>query len=166
MSSYLINRSGVDQVSVEFMQTGRSETSCSLHNDLLDGTKQYHFCVDSMNIPLNNTPLNRHKGTELFRILRRNVGTNIELEDLNTSINIADIVAENTVLAGIIQQIVDDNATLAGFLVDLTDETAELPLLQTVLDDETAELAPLLIDLNNQEDTLVLLLRVKLVNPA
>lgn len=140
MSSYLINRSGVDQVSVEFMQTGRSETSCSLHNDLLDGTKQYHFCVDSMNIPLNNTPLNKHKGTELFKILRRNVGTNIELEDLNTSINIADIVAENTGLAGIIQQIADENLTLDGLLVDLNNAVGAIAIAaaQLAYDDQVA----------------------------
>ena len=79
MSIPVINRSGVDQVTAEFIQTGRGETSCTLNTDLLDGEKQYHFCVDSWNIPLNNTPMNKYRGKTLFTIFRRNVGQTLEL---------------------------------------------------------------------------------------
>ena len=80
MSNYIINRNGVDLVEIEFVQTGREDTSVTLNNDLLDGEKKYSFCVDSWNIPLNNTPLNRYRGQTLFTVFRRNVGTDLETQ--------------------------------------------------------------------------------------
>lgn len=80
MSNYIINRTGVDLVEIEFVQTGREDTSVTLNNDLLDGEKKYNFCVDSWNIPLNNTPLNRYRGQTLFTVFRRNVGTILETQ--------------------------------------------------------------------------------------
>ena len=85
--SAILNRNGVDQISIEFLQTGRSETECTFNQDTLDGQKEYMFCVDSWNVPLNGTPLNRYRGQELFTIFKRNAGTNIEVQ---SNIAIAD----------------------------------------------------------------------------
>ena len=78
MTTVEINRSGTDQVTLEVVQSGSSESSVSLRHDLLDGNKQYHFCVSSLSVPLNGAPIFKLTGpVELFRIERRNIGQSI-----------------------------------------------------------------------------------------
>ena len=75
MTSVAINRIGTDQVILELMQTGSSETSCNLRHTLLDDKLSYMFTVDNLSVPLNRAPINPVAGhTELFRVLRRNQG--------------------------------------------------------------------------------------------
>ena len=75
MTSVAINRVGSDQTVLELIQTGKSETSCSLQHYLLDDKLSYMFSVTSLSVPLNRAPINPVGGfTELFRVRRRNVG--------------------------------------------------------------------------------------------
>ena len=78
MSNFTVNRNGLDQVTLEFMTTGRSEGSVNLRDALLDESKNYVFCVDHLNAPLDGVPINKTLGTELFRVLRRNVGQTLD----------------------------------------------------------------------------------------
>ena len=79
MTSVLINKTGTDQTTIEFMQTGSDETSVSLRHNLLDDKLNYMFSVSNLSIPLNNAPISPVKTqTELFRVMRRNVGQSIE----------------------------------------------------------------------------------------
>ena len=70
MSNFTVNRNGLDQVTLEFMTTGRSEGSVNLRDALLDESKNYVFCVDHLNAPLDGVPITKTLGTELFRVLR------------------------------------------------------------------------------------------------
>ena len=47
MTTAILNRHNVESVVCEFIQTGRDETMTTLTEDLLDGTKEYIFCVDN-----------------------------------------------------------------------------------------------------------------------
>ena len=79
MTSVQINKSGTDQTTIEFMQTGSSETSVSLRHNLLDDKLNYMFTVSNLSVPLNNAPISPVKTeTELFRVMRRNVGLSVE----------------------------------------------------------------------------------------
>ena len=74
----MINRHGLDQVTLEFQTTGRSECSVSLQEALLSESLDYVFCVDSLNIPLDLVPICPETDKELFRVIRRNVGTTLD----------------------------------------------------------------------------------------
>ena len=78
MSQFVINKSGTDQVTLEMMAHGSSESSANLKHEILDPRLKYVFCVDSLNVPLNACPINPITNQELFRVLRRNVGTSID----------------------------------------------------------------------------------------
>ena len=81
MTTVEINRSGTDQVTLEIVQSGSSESSVSLRHDLLDGKKQYNFCISSLSVPLNGAPIFKLTApVELFRIERRNVGQSINAD--------------------------------------------------------------------------------------
>lgn len=78
MSNFTVNRNGLDQVTLEFTTTGRSECSVNLKEALLDEKKEYVFSVDHLNVPLDEVPITNNKDdVELFRVLRRNVGTSL-----------------------------------------------------------------------------------------
>ena len=79
MSQFQINKSGTDQVSVEFSTTGSSEATINLKNEILDQRLKYVFCVDSLSLPLNKCPINLLSNVELFRVQRRNVGATIDV---------------------------------------------------------------------------------------
>ena len=87
MTQYLVNRSSLDEVSLELNQTGHHESSINLKEALLDDKRSYVFAVDSLIIPLNNAPIfDLEINTELFRIQRRNVGL-----QLNTNLNCGSV---------------------------------------------------------------------------
>jgi hypothetical protein len=78
MTNYQINRVGSDQVTLQLMQEGSSETSVTLRHTLLDDKLPYHFAVTSLSVPLNNAPIMQISAeTELFRIERRNAGQSL-----------------------------------------------------------------------------------------
>ena len=79
MSQFQINKSGTDQVSVEFSTTGSSEATVNLKHEILDQRLKYVFCVDSLSLPLNKCPINLLANTELFRVQRRNVGASLDV---------------------------------------------------------------------------------------
>ena len=81
MSNFIVNKTGLDQVTLEMMTTGRSEASINLQESLLDETLNYQFCVDHLNVPLNAVPINDGVGKELFRVIRRNVGESLNRDD-------------------------------------------------------------------------------------
>ena len=88
MTQYLVNRSSLDEVSLEINQTGNSEASLNLKVPLLDDKKSYVFAVDSLIVPLDNAPIfDLDNDVELFRIQRRNVGL-----QLNTNLNCGTVV--------------------------------------------------------------------------
>jgi hypothetical protein len=74
----IINRHGVEQTIIDFSQSGRDEVSCTLSDELLDGTKSYNVCVEHWSIPAETLRANTYSG-ELFTIFRRNQGELIEL---------------------------------------------------------------------------------------
>lgn len=76
MSSFVINKTGTDQVTLEMTTTGSYEASTTLRHELLDAKRSYVFCVDHLNVPLTGVTLTPFRG-EVFRVFRRNVGTNI-----------------------------------------------------------------------------------------
>ena len=89
MSTVTINRVGMDQVVVEFVQTGSHELSTSIKDELLDANKNYVFCVDSLNVPLDRVPIQPDVGIPLFTIFKRNVGQNIDAGVPNRILNIS-----------------------------------------------------------------------------
>lgn len=68
------NKVGLDEVTLQLTTTGSDQASTNLKVPLLDEKLEYSFCVDSLNVPLNFAPINKLKGSELFRIERRNQG--------------------------------------------------------------------------------------------
>ena len=80
MSNFQVNRVGLDQVTLEMTTTGRSEGSVNLRDALLDESREYVFCVDHLNAPLDAVPINHVTDQELFRVIRRNVGTTVDVE--------------------------------------------------------------------------------------
>ena len=86
MSTVLINRTGVDQVTLDISQTGRDETSVTLRHDLLDENRTYHLSVTELKADLNKSPIfNYEDDYELFRVIRRNAGENLLVAN-NTAI--------------------------------------------------------------------------------
>ena len=73
-----MNRHGLDQVTLEFQTTGRSECSVNLQEALISESLEYVFCVDSLNIPLDLVPICPETNIELFRVIRRNVGKTLD----------------------------------------------------------------------------------------
>ena len=71
---FQVNRVGLDEVTLSLETTGSNESEISLKVPLLDDKREYSFCVDRLMAPLNHAPINNLKGSELFRIERRNVG--------------------------------------------------------------------------------------------
>jgi len=84
----VINRHGVEQTVIDFSQSGRDEVSCTLTDELLDGTKSYNVCVEHWSIPAETLRANTYSG-ELFTIIRRNQGELIELPS-NYEQNVGD----------------------------------------------------------------------------
>ena len=86
MTTVQINKSGQDQVTLSLMQTGSNETSVNLRYNLLDDRLSYMFGVDSLSVPLNNAPISPVTvDTELFSVLRRDVGVWGDDADLSTA---------------------------------------------------------------------------------
>ena len=83
MSNFVINRTGLDQVTLEMSQTGSSETSVSLREPLLDESLDYVFCVDHLSVPLAGVPITSKINKELFRVVRRNASETLNF-DANT----------------------------------------------------------------------------------
>ena len=79
MTQFLVNQSGLDEVTLELNQVGSNETSINLKESLLDDKRDYVFCVDSLVVPLNNAPIFNLVGQNLFIISRRNVGTSADI---------------------------------------------------------------------------------------
>ena len=79
MTHFHTNRIGLDEVTIELSQSGKSETEVNLRHTLLDDTLDYVFSVDHLQIPLNDCPL-FVLTEELFRIERRNVGANMSTD--------------------------------------------------------------------------------------
>ena len=76
MTQYIVNKSGLDEVSLEINQTGNPESSINLKVPLLDDKKSYVFCVDNLIVPLDEAPLFKYDvGDVLFTIERRNAGS-------------------------------------------------------------------------------------------
>ena len=72
-----INRHGVDQTTIQFQQAGSNETEVTLRDVLLDEKLNYHFCVSSLLVPLDRTPIFEQSDDFIMRIVRRNVGEEI-----------------------------------------------------------------------------------------
>ena len=83
MSSFKINSVGLDEITLELNTYGKNESTCILKHNLLDENLNYMMCVDYLKVPLNKVGMFHSVGGTLFRILRRNVGTNIGTEDLS-----------------------------------------------------------------------------------
>ena len=95
MSNFVVNKNGLDQVTLEMMTTGRNEATVNLQEALLDEKLDYVFCVDHLNVPLNSVPITSAIDTELFRVIRRNVG-----ESLNNETTGANTTARSILLTG------------------------------------------------------------------
>ena len=87
MSNFVVNKNGLDQVTLEMTTTGRNEASINLKEALLDERLDYVFCVDSFTVPLDTVPINNTLDTVLFKVIRRNRG-----RTLNNALN-TDIIA-------------------------------------------------------------------------
>ena len=80
------NRIGLDEVTLELNQVGKNETEVNLKHPLLDDKKNYHFCVDNLQIPLNLCPIFDLTDVELFRIERRNVGEALTVANIDANL--------------------------------------------------------------------------------
>ena len=78
MTNFQVNKVGLDQVTLQFTTTGRSEGLINLREALLDESLEYVFCVDHLNAPLDSVPINNVTDKELFRVIRRNVGRTLD----------------------------------------------------------------------------------------
>ena len=85
MSTFIVNKNGLDSVTLEMCTTARSEASVNLREALLDEAKDYVFCVDSLNVPLDSVPINKTLNKELFRVVRRNALQTLD-KDSNSDI--------------------------------------------------------------------------------
>ena len=131
MTTVQINRVNTDQVSLELMQTGASETSVNLRHNLLDDKLNYMFAVNSLCVPLNNAPINPVSGTEeLFRVERRNVGhsqmTQAQLDSLIADASVSVFsVYENKRMYDVASLIRDLSSFARGFNQSMTLEGIE-----------------------------------------
>jgi hypothetical protein len=75
MTAVLLNRTDTDIVDLSIIQTGSEESTVMLRDTLLDGSKDYHFCVSELSVPLQNIDMFGFltSATELFSIHRRTV---------------------------------------------------------------------------------------------
>ena len=73
MTSYTINKTGIDTVTLQVQQSGSHESSVNLRHNLLDDKLDYYLGVEQLSVPMNNVPLCK-TGQEFFQIRRRNVG--------------------------------------------------------------------------------------------
>jgi len=67
-------------VTLGMIQTSSDETTVSLREALLDGSKDYHFTVSELSVPLDSCPM--HPITSefaLFSIVRRNIGIGVDI---------------------------------------------------------------------------------------
>jgi hypothetical protein len=73
MTSVLLNRADTDITDLSILQTGSEEATVNLRDALLDGSKDYHFCVSELTVPLQNIDMFGFitHATELFSIHRR-----------------------------------------------------------------------------------------------
>ena len=76
MARVVLNKIGTDIQDLTVTQTSSSETTVILNDALLLGTKDYHFGVTELSVPLTNAPMFGWMKTdqELFQIQRRNTG--------------------------------------------------------------------------------------------
>ena len=124
MTSVSINRTGTDTTELEMITTGSDEASVVLTRKLLDGSRQYHFAVTELSVPLGSTPMFPDtQKTGLFTILRRNVGESltdiaayqVTLADLTTfrAYNTDDPAGANYLTNAMILQLLE-NLNLEG----------------------------------------------------
>ena len=124
MTSVSINRTGTVTTELEMITTGSDEASVVLTRKLLDGSRQYHFAVTELSVPLGSTPMFPDtKKTGLFTILRRNVGQSltdiaayqVTLADLTTfrAYNTDDPAGANYLTNAMILQLLE-NLNLEG----------------------------------------------------
>lgn len=94
MTNVQINQVGCDLVELETIEAQSNITSFNLNEALLDGSKTYHFGVSELNCPLANTSLLGWitQATELFRVVRRNVGVSY-----NNYVDMVDDLQEHIV---------------------------------------------------------------------
>mgnify|MGYP003723990101 FL=1 len=61
-----------DLIELEISQHGANNAEVMLKDELLDGSKSYHFAVNSFSVPMKNAPINNVTAdTTLFTIHRR-----------------------------------------------------------------------------------------------
>ena len=80
MTSAVVNKVGTDVVTLQMIQTSSDETTVSLREALLDGSKDYHFTVSELSVPLDSCPM--HPITSefaLFSIVRRKIGVGVDV---------------------------------------------------------------------------------------
>ena len=57
MARVLLNKFGTDIQDLTITQNSSNETTVVLRDALLLGTKDYHFAVTELSVPLTNTPI-------------------------------------------------------------------------------------------------------------
>ena len=103
MARVVLNKIGTDIQDLSVTQTSSNETTVILNKALLLGTKDYHFGVTELSVPLTDAPMFgwMKKDTELFEIRRRKTGivfdqttqygdTHAQLNTFNAQTNVAD----------------------------------------------------------------------------
>ena len=76
MTAVILSRPGTDIVDLSLNQRGKEEITLVLKDTLLDGSRDYHFAVTELSVPLTKTHMfGWLKSSQvLFEIHRRNVG--------------------------------------------------------------------------------------------
>ena len=112
MTQVVLNRHGVDHVSLTMTTTGSHVASATTNSQLLDPTLSYVLRVNELNCPTNTIPIFApNTNEELFRIKRRVGGTT--LLAFNAGMDSAFGTVFNTTQAGI------QHFTTASFLTNL-----------------------------------------------
>ena len=118
MTSYTINKTGIDTVTLQIHQNGSYESSVNLRHNLLDDSLDYYMGVEQLSVPLNNVPLCK-TGGQLFQIKRRNVGGALDTAaDTSLAFNAG---ATQAAFAGI-----QDTYTLARNFYDVSSVVRDL----------------------------------------
>jgi hypothetical protein len=87
---------GLDQTTLDLMQTGSDQTVVQLKHNLLDEKLSYHFGVTSLSVPLNEAPIFKVAvDTEIMRIGRRNAGNTVTLA-VNTTVAYNAYIADDS----------------------------------------------------------------------
>ena len=129
MSNVILNHVDQDLIELEISQHGANNAEVMLKDELLDGTKSYHFAVNSLSVPMRNSPINNVTvDTTLFTIHRRVQG--ISPTVWRVIYNLINDNPDDAVALGLLEAAADQFAVGIGAAIGGNDAATALNILQ------------------------------------